>query len=178
MVHLLHILVSPRWTIKPISKFLDTSVLLATYDNAKCLRSFQINITFTKTTAPDQTIERVKATMELKALAYCSNITPLPADPYGNDGSTAAGITADQYALTHLEMISMVHVDPNSRIPPTWPTVFAVFSLIGPQYHGTSSIVCRWHLKEEQESTLLPVWEELPLKRNMGTIEPKVNIPV
>jgi hypothetical protein len=158
---------------------LDNSVLLATFDNSKCLRIFQININIRKEPfkqeVPGQDAgARVKVTFEIKNLALLMNLAPTPADPLGSDGTTTAGVPTEQYALTHLEMLSMVNQD-NSR-PGNPPTVFAVFSLISPLYHGTSSIVCRWHLKEGPDSVLLPVWNELSaMKKKTSELPSRVS---
>jgi Mediator complex subunit 16 len=156
---------------------MGTSVLLSTYDNSKCLRVFQINVVFGKKAAPgSDPAEKLKVDFEIRPLAFNQDISPSPADPYGNDGATAAGVPGEQYALTHLEMLPMVQHDANIRTVSS-PTVFAVFSLIGPQYHGTSSIVCRWHVREGPESVLLPVWDQLPrvpLKKKASDAAPRV----
>jgi hypothetical protein len=82
-------------------------------------------------------------------------------------------VLGEQYALTHLEMLSQVQ-ESNGRTSP--PTVFAVFSLLAPQYHGTASIICRWHVKEGSDSSL-PVWDELPiLKKRTNDLPPRVRL--
>ena len=157
---------------------------MATYDNSRRLRVFQLAIAWNP---PEGQADAQKAAafplLDVSPLAqeeYC-----LPQPPNSNDEETVAStaFTGSSLAITHLEFMPQVQTSTTKQPLPA--TIMAVFSPVSPssavmvdptsQYHGTNSTVCRWYIKDGPETRLLPIFDDIGTKgKSTSSIDPRV----
>jgi hypothetical protein len=146
-------------------------LLLATYDNSRALRVYSVEVIWFRPPKPSQAEQEQKPPLNPSCDVMPMTVQYMCVPSFQNGtGSEAGQLHASPYALTHLEFIPIVP-DPNFS-DSNFPIVMAVFSPIvtppvmmgSSQYHGGTSVVCRWNLKQGPEFKFLPVVEEIGMK--------------
>jgi len=158
---------------------------LATYDNLRRLRVYQITVKWdTSDDPPDSAPKIHNPIIDALLIAeeeYCS---PYPHNSTDHDAVNGPAFSGHpNLSLTHLDFVPQMQTAPSKPVLPA--TIIAVFSPVSPsspivmdhtsQYHSSNSTVCRWIIKDGRETRLLPVFDEIAVKiKSVGSVEARV----